>query len=238
MAAVLRAGRGAVLSHRTAARLWGIGTPEPAEIEISVPIGRRPRMPGVVVHRRARLGADDTTTCDRIPVTSPTRTLIDLATCLTREALEKGVNHADKHDLIPADALRRALDQHRGEPGAGVLRALIDRHTFVLTDSQLERRFLPIARRAGLPRPRTQQLLDGFRVDFYWPDLRLVVETDGLRYHRTAAQQTADRRRDQAHAAAGRVPLRFSHGQVAFEPKHVEATLRRVARRLTGRPRP
>jgi very-short-patch-repair endonuclease len=62
-----------------------------------------------------------------------------------------------------------------------------------------------------------------------------VVETDGLRYHRTAAEQTADRRRDQAHTASGLTPLRFSHAQIAFEPEHVEATLARVARRLAGR---
>lgn len=117
-------------------------------------------------------------------------------------------------------------------PGTAILRDLLDSHTFALTDSSLERQFLPIARRAGLPLPLTQQHLDGFRVDFYWPDLGLVVETDGLRYHRTAAEQTADRRRDQAHAAAGRVPLRFARAQVVFEPEHVEATLKRVARRL------
>lgn len=70
-----------------------------------------------------------------------------------------------------------------------VLRELLDRQTFTLTDSALERLFLPIARRAGLPPPLTGQLVNGFRVDFHWPALALVVETDGLRYHRTPAQQ-------------------------------------------------
>jgi very-short-patch-repair endonuclease len=69
-------------------------------------------------------------------------------------------------------------------------------------------------------------------VDFHWPDLGLVVETDGLRYHRTAAQQTRDRLRDQAHAAAGLTTLRFTHAQVRYEPEHVRATLAKVARRL------
>lgn len=233
MAAVLGAGPGAVLSHRTAAQLWEIGATQPGEIEISVPISRRPRLRGVVVHRRTRLAADDTTTRHRVPVTSPTRTLIDLATCVTPEALEVAVNDADKLNLVRADALRAALYLYRGEPGAAVLRDLLDRHTFVLTDSQLERRFLRIVRRAGLPKPLTQHRLDGFRVDFYWPELELVVETDGLRYHRTAAQQTADRRRDQAHIAAGRTALRFSHAQIAFGPREVESTLMRVVNRLS-----
>ncbi len=147
--------------------------------------------------------------------------------------MEAAVNDADKLELTNPETLRRALDERPREPGTAALRDLLDSHTFALTDSQLERQFLPIARRAGLPLPLTQQHVDGYRVDFYWPDLGLVVETDGLRYHRTAAEQTADRRRDQAHAAAGRIPLRFSRAQVAFEPDHVEATLRRVVRRLT-----
>ena len=84
---------------------------------------------------------------------------------------------------------------------------------------------------AGLPAPLTQQQVNGFRVDFFWPELGLVVEVDGLRYHRTAAQQTRDRRRDHAHAAAGLTPLRFTHRQVAFERASVETTLRAVVRR-------
>jgi very-short-patch-repair endonuclease len=74
--------------------------------------------------------------------------------------------------------------------------------------------------------------LNGFKVDFYWPDLGLVVETDGLRYHRTPAEQARDRRRDQAHTAAGLRALRFTHAQVVFEGGHVESTLVAVAQRV------
>jgi very-short-patch-repair endonuclease len=77
-----------------------------------------------------------------------------------------------------------------------------------------------------------RQRLNGFRVDFLWPELGLVVETDGLRYHRTAAQQARDRVRDQAHAVAGLTPLRFTHAQVRFEPSVVQETLAGVASRL------
>jgi very-short-patch-repair endonuclease len=112
------------------------------------------------------------------------------------------------------------------------LRETLDRRTFTLTDSELERRFLPLARQAGLPQPQTGRYVSGFKVDFYWPDLALVVETDGLRYHRTPAQQARNRMRDQAHVAAGLTPLRFTHAQVRFEPDHVRVTLAAVARRL------
>jgi very-short-patch-repair endonuclease len=128
--------------------------------------------------------------------------------------------------------LRAALDHYAGVPGAGILARLLDRRTFKLTDSVLERRFLEIARRSGLPEPETGRWVNGFKVDFYWPGLGLVVETDGLRYHRTPAQQAKDHARDRAHAAAGLTSLRFSHADVTFEPTLVETTLTAVVRRL------
>src|SRR5207244_8105368 len=106
-----------------------------------------------------------------------------------------------------------------------MLRDVLDLRTFTLTDSELERRFLRIVRRAGLPPPLTQFHVNGFRVNFFWPDIGLVVETDGLRYHRTPAQQARDRVRDQTHAAAGLTTLRFTHAQVRFEPDRVRRTL-------------
>jgi very-short-patch-repair endonuclease len=78
----------------------------------------------------------------------------------------------------------------------------------------------------------TKQWVNGFEVDFYWPGLGLVVETDGLRYHRTPAEQARDRLRDQAHTAAGMRPLRFTHEQVRYEPGHVLETLIATARFL------
>ena len=109
---------------------------------------------------------------------------------------------------------------------------MLDRETFTLTDSQLEREFLPLARSAGLGQPRTGVQLNGFKVDFFWPDLGLVVETDGLRYHRTPAAQARDRLRDQAHAAAGLTTLRFTYAQVRHERDYVRRTLATIARRL------
>jgi very-short-patch-repair endonuclease len=108
-----------------------------------------------------------------------------------------------------------------------------------VTRSKLERRFIPLAKSAGLPVPLTRQWVDGFEVDFWWPDLGLVVESDGLTYHRTPAEQARDRLRDQAHAAAGHECLRFTHEQVFYEAGHVVRTLRAVAerRRAVAEPR-
>jgi very-short-patch-repair endonuclease len=233
MAAALRCGPDAALSHESAAALWELRRETGGAIEVSVPLRRAPRAPaGIVVHRRAYLEA---TRRLGIPVTAPTATLVDLATCLSAGELEAAVNEADKHDLIDPEVLRAALDRLSQRRGVVALRRLLDRRTFTLTDSELERRFLPLARASGLPRPLTRQWVNGFRVDFYWPELGLVVETDGLRYHRTAAQQTADCLRDQAHAAADLTPLRFTHAQVAFDKAHVRSTLASVAGRLRRR---
>jgi very-short-patch-repair endonuclease len=232
MAAVLSCGPEAALSHRSAGALWEIGGEESSVIEVSVPGHVTRRRPGITVHRHKGLADAHITRRDGIPVTTPVCTIVDLAGCLPRDELEAAINAADRRDLTDPEALRRALDELPGWPGVGPLRKLLDRRTFTLTDSALERRFLPVVRRAGLARPVTGRYVNGFKVDFCWPELGLIVETDGLRYHRTPAQQATDRRRDQAHAAAGLTVLRFTHAQVAFDPGHVQSTLAAVARRL------
>ena len=231
MAAVLSCGPGAVLSHMSAAALWGIRRERDRAVHVSISRGRVRCQIGIYIHRRAALEAD-TTRCDGIPVTTPIRTLLDIATQLPTSSLEAAVNEADKLDRVDPERLRAAIDQRKGQHGVRPLRTLLDRSTFVLTDSELERRFLRIARRAGLGKPQTQAQVNGFRVDFYWPDLGLVVETDGLRYHRTPSQQARDRLRDQAHAAAGLAHVRFTHWQVRYDPATVEGTLQAVARRF------
>jgi len=152
-----------------------------------------------------------------------------LATELSPLGVERAINEADKRDFIDPEALRAALDRYQGEPGAPLLRRLLDEQTFRFSDSDLEILFRPIAAEAGLPFPLSKQLVNGWEVDFYWPDLGLVVETDGLRYHRTASTQARDARRDRAHALAGMTPLRFTHYEIKHEPAAVRAELSRAA---------
>lgn len=231
MAAVLGAGRGAVLSHGSAAALWGVA-PVAHPVEVTVPASSGRSRPGVRICRRRELARADVDTRDGIPVTSIIRTLVDMASRLDRGRMERMVNEADRLDLVDPEGLQGGLERYRGQRGVGRLRALLDRQTFRLTDSELERRFLPLAASAGLAYPLTRRRVNGYRVDFYWPELGLIVETDGVRYHRTPGQQARDRRRDQAHTVAGMTPLRFTHAQVRFAPEHVRATLVAVARRL------
>lgn len=236
MAAVLFCGPGAMLSHQSAGAAWGIRSAWRGPITISVPANRSHRAPGIRVHRRKSFPQERASNVSRIPVTDPVMTLLDLAAILGRHGLESAINKADKRDLVSPDVLRGELRALAGRPGVAKLRACLDRHTFVLTDSELERRFLPIAQSAGLSPPVTGRRVTGFKVDFFWPNLGLVVETDGLRYHRTPAQQAKDRRRDQAHARAGLTTLRFTHAQVRYEPREVRRTLAEVASRCRRTP--
>lgn len=232
MAAVLSCGPEAILSHESAAAFWRIRAESRGEIHVSVPVRLSRHQPGVAVHRRSNLSRADLTRRQGIPVTTVVCTLIDLAAQLEAAEVEAAVNQADKLDLVDPETLRSGLSRTPGRPGLGTLKKVLDRRTFALTDSELERRFLRIVRRARLRKPQTGSRVNGFRVDFYWPELGLVVETDGLRYHRTAAQQTRDRLRDQAHVAAGLATLRFTHAQIWFDAEYVESVITSVAGRL------
>lgn len=236
MAAVLSCGPKAVLSHDSAAAHLEILPVTAGPIHVSIPARIARRQEGILVHRRATLGPADLGFLQGIPVTTPLCTLVDIATGLDQDQLEAAINAADKLDLTDPERLRAALDELPRRPGIGRLRETLDRRTFRLTDSGLERRFLRLLRAAGFPAPETGRWLSGFRVDFFWPDLGLVVETDGLRYHRTPAQQAQDRLRDQAHTAAGLTPLRFTRAQVRFDPEHVRGTLEAVIDRLRVKP--
>lgn len=231
MAALLVCGEDAFLSHRSAAALYGIGK-ERGPIEATLTRRAAPRRAGIRFHSRPSLPSRDVGTCEGIPVTSPVRTLIDLATLEPPNRLERAVNEADKRDLIDPESLRRAIEAYAGGPGVRRLRKVLDKHTFLLSDDELELLFHPLARKAGLPLPETKVFVDEFEVDFFWPALGLVVETDGWRYHRTASAQTRDALRFQLHTASGLTPLRFSHHQVKHEPDHVLDILHRTASRL------
>jgi very-short-patch-repair endonuclease len=235
MAAVLACGDGAFLTHRSAGALFGICAERPDRIEVGVRVAHPVGPAEIRVRRRPSLANEDVGTMRRIPVTSPLCTMIDLATELPSKDLARSVNEADKLDVIDVETLRAGLDPRVGQPGVRLLVALLDRDTFVLTEEELERLFLPLVREVGLSHPMTKQMVNGFEVDFYWPDLKFVVETDGLRYHRTPFAQAKDARRDQAHTAAGYTRLRFSHHQVKYEPGYVLRILSETTSRLNPR---
>lgn len=234
MVAVLACGPDAVVSHRTGAELWALRRLVAGPIEVSVARSSPVQRPGMTVHRREILVPESVTSRHGVPVTTVPLTLIDVACSLSRRHLEAAVNMADSLDLLDPDRLRSLLGGFPGVPGVGRLRNLLEEQSFCLTDSELERMFLPLAGAVGLPVPRTQRYVSSWRVDFVWPDLGLVVETDSLRYHRTALQQRRDAARDHAHLLKGLESVRFTHFQVAYEKAHVRRTLREAARKAAA----
>jgi very-short-patch-repair endonuclease len=233
MAAVLSCGPDALLSHLSAAALWRLLKPS-ARIDIVVPYGTVRRREGITVHRRLLSKPSHRRQVEGIPVTDVVTTIVDISTCAGDGLIVRAVNQADRRGLIDAESLPAAIEPLSPRPGVGRLRRLLARHGFAPVDTLLEARFLRVVRAAGLPSPEVQAEVGGFRVDFYWPQLGLVVETDGPRDHRTPAQQARDRLRDQTHASAGLSYLRFTEAQVRHEPRRVKETLAAVADRLAG----
>lgn len=221
-AATLACTEGTALDGESAMALWGLRSGGREVIEIAMPDGRSHRLQGIR-SRRVRGLAAHVTERHGIPVLSLPLLFVRMAPRLSQDALEAAINEADKRDLIHVGDLRAALDELGGRPGVAKLRHLIDVATFRYTDSGLERAMRPIFRKAGLGTDYlTQEWVNGYRVDFYFPHLGFVIETDGGRFHRTAFQQTKDRYRDQAHTLANTAFLRFTHGQIRYDRPHVE----------------
>ena len=230
LAAVLSCGECAAASHVTAAAIWALLPCRERTIHVSIPYESRCTRPGVRVHRRRSWDEAESTVHDGIRVTTVLRTLLDLAAArLPREQLLDAVGEADRSGLLRVPDLRTALVDAAGARGTRRLTALVG-PDYRRTDSRLERRFLELVRDAGLPLPETQHQLGRHRLDFFWPEHALDVETDGLTYHRTPEQQAKDRIRDQELTARGMTVLRFTRAQVHDDPGGVVATLRQVMR--------
>lgn len=225
MVAVLGCGAGAVISHETAAELWGVRRRVWGPVEVSVPRLSVRRRPGLTVHSRGSMTPAMTTSHHRVPVTTLAVTIVDMALRWPPRHLEAAINQADVLDLLHVARLRAEIDELGPMPGVRVVRRLIDARTFRLTDAELERRFLRIVRRAGYPLPQTRIHANGHRVDFIWAKEGVVAEADSARFHRTALHQDADLRRDHDHLAAHVTTVRFSHHQITHQPDYVAARL-------------
>jgi very-short-patch-repair endonuclease len=232
MAAVLACGRGAVLSHRPAGALWGLRR-WAGRAEVLVPPGARPRRPGIIA-RRSELSAAEITRGGAIPCTSPSRTLLDLATVLRQPELERAVERAELLRLLDLKAVRHLLARRRGCRGVARLRAALaaytDEHEF--TRSGLEREFLRFCRRSGLPTPVVNATVPvagrTLEVDFTWPERRVAVEADGYETHRTRAAFERDRRREQLLGGAGWTTIRCTWRQVASGSSELHRALARA----------
>jgi very-short-patch-repair endonuclease len=231
LAAVLGCGKDAVLSHQSAGELWGIRRRRHGSVHVSVPRGggRRPR-PGIVLHRVAVLDSEERTLHCRIPVTTPARTILDLATQLPHRELERAADEAERLGLCSENDLGEVVGSHFGRPGARVLRALLKQHRAgsTATRNYFEERFLQLWRRHHLPRPEVNVPLLDYVVDFFWRDARLIVEVDGRATHGTRRAFQTDRDRDGRLAVAGYRVLRFTWWDLTRRPAVVADRVRRM----------
>jgi very-short-patch-repair endonuclease len=210
LAAVFACGPRAVLSHRSAGRLWGLLSSGSSRIDVTAPRSREPRA-GWTVHTTRRLTAADRDRVDAIPVTSAARTLVDLAEVLTEPRLARAVHEAEVRRLFDLRALDAAIGRVAGRRGRHRLRRVLAayRPEDPELESEAERRFRALCQRQGLPDPQPQ-LIEGYRVDFYWPRARVAVEVDGAAFHHTRRAFHADRARDRALAGLGIQVLRVT----------------------------
>lgn len=236
-----------VASHESAARLHGIDGLDPSRITISVPVRRSNRFTGVIVHQVTDLAPEHTTRVLGLPVTTPARTILDLAAVLPPNLLASSVDQAVRLKLTTYEASANLLESiaRRGKPGVTKLRTILKPRlggTFV-SESTLESRLFQVLVEGGLPQPKTQyrprwlRKVNG-RVDLAYTAERVIVEGDGQRWHGTPDAFQHDRTRDNLAQISGWIILRFTWDDLTKRPEYVVTTVDRAlsARRGTGIP--
>jgi len=224
LAAVLACGDGSAVSHPSAARLWRL----PAFRERSGPIhvmvaGRAVRhRPGIVVHRVRVLAPRDVRRVDGIPVTSPARTLLDLAGLISFRDMETTLADARALGLVRDRDLREVVGRYPAQPGAGVLRRLLELHReHGLSRSEAERTLFALVKAAELPLPKKNVHVCRRQVDFLWRREKLIVEVDGYAYHSSKRSFEQDRKRDAQLEARGYAVIRVTWAHLTSSPEAV-----------------
>lgn len=234
MAAVLAAGRGAVLSHRSAGRLWGVLPLTAERVDITCPLGRTVERKGIVCHVSA-VADDERVILDGIPVTSVFRTIFDLAAVLDLRGLERALHEAEVRGLRDRVSLPMLLERYPGRRGARNLRALLSSEEPVaITRNDFEEAFLALIDAYGLPRPRMNADLSVrgrfFEIDALWEEQRVALELDSRGVHGTKKKFESDRQRDRILVAEGWKTMRVTWRQLQEEPAEMVADLEAALR--------
>lgn len=240
MVLVLASGPVAAASHRSAAALLGIpGFARHGVVEVTTPRPRRHRDPDAVVHRWRVLPEDHLTVIEGLVTTRTARTLVDLAGVLHPARTERAVDNCLAAGLVNIGALRATFDDlaQRGRRGIALMRRLLEARdsTYVAPASELEARFLALVRNAGVPEPVRQLDIGNAddwigRVDFAYPQVKLVIELDSRRHHSADLDRQSDEARDaRLHNAGWRV-LRISWDELVTDPDAVGASVSRWLR--------
>jgi very-short-patch-repair endonuclease len=227
VAALLSCGDASLLSHRSAAWLWGLTSRFAWPVEVTA-ASRRQTRTAIRIHSAASLTPSDHASHEGVPVTSVPRTLLDFA-ATDPHFLRQALDNAQRLGLLDLIAIEELTSRSKGFRGVKRLRAALEIHRpTVFTRSGLERRFLQLAQRTGLPRPSTNLYIEGYELDAYWPDERFAVELDTYDHHGTAGAFEADRLRQENLKLAGIEMVRITGTRLSREPTAVMNRLRRL----------
>lgn len=241
MAACLAAG--GLASHRTAAALWELRACEERVVEVTVAGRRAPRLAGVRAHETASLEPVDRTVRWGIPLTTPARTVVDLAAVAPPEVVEPAMEDALLRGLASFSLLERTVARLAGpgRPGSRLLRRLVDERvpSQRATESALEDALVEVLRRAGLPSPVRQHevvAIDGLRVrvDLAYPAVRLAIEADSRRWHGGRDDVIRNAAKGNALVLVGWRVLRFTWDDVRGRPEWIVAAAASELRRETA----
>ena len=238
LAAQLACGPGAVISHRSAAHLWGFIDDEPPLVDVTL-AGRRCRpKKGIRVHSSAKLPERDVRPKGLVRLTYPARTVIDMAADLTLDELERLIAEARARKLLRDGELEAAVEQVGNGRGTAAVRAYLGREGGpVLTRSQRERLMRRLVREAGLAQPQSNVRVAGYEVDFLWAEQRVVVEVDSWQFHGHRAAFERDRRKSMRLTDSGYIVIRITARQLVDEPLAVIAHISRALERASFRNR-
>jgi len=226
LAAVLAYGDGALLSHRSAAALWGIRRAGSSPIDVTAQRGRHGRRDGIALHR-SKLDDEDRSVRGGIPVTSLARTLFDLSEVVAFSETRRACEEADRLGLLEMRQLERVIERGWGRHALRPMRPIvIEARAATITRSPLEDEFARFCDDHKVPPPAFNTTILGRETDALWPSQRLIVELDGFSYHRHRAAFESDRARDAALLVAGYRTVRITYRRLTGEPNRVAQELR------------
>lgn len=219
MAAALAGGPQALISHTSAACLWGMGSGgTPPAVHVSVPAGGRSKRPGICFHRVAPWVHEERAVVDGVPVTSAIRTLVDIAGMVGSRELERALALAMGEGLVDGRGLAGSSHRYPRRPGMPMLLSLLrDLEGPSITRSEAERRCLELFQAAGLPRPHANVPFGPYELDLFWPDHGVAVEIDGRAYHSSRIRFEGDRRKDIWLRSRGIQVIRLTWRQITQE---------------------
>jgi very-short-patch-repair endonuclease len=229
-AAVLAYGEGTLLSHRSAAALWGLARRRSGIIDVTAAVGRQgvDRRTGIFIHR-GRLHPVDCAVRGGLPITTVARTLFDMAEFVSLKHLESAWEEADRLGLLELREVERVCERGYGRRALRPIRRLLaEARAATITRSPLEDEFASFCRNRGLPTPSFNTTVLGFEVDALWPRQRLAVELDSWEFHHHRAAFERDRTRDTGLLVAGYRTIRVTHRRIHREADQLATEIREL----------